>query len=202
MVRAQHRPQRLGALFRAGDAHLVEIGSEHIDAVGPGQIEQVVAVEVGDGDPLRGLKEGAGAQVLPDQTAVLERHPVGLRELQIGNALGSLRGQAPGLREPLLIKPGKPEEALPAFGRELRRRAVGTEKLRLVILVKRDQAGQTARHLGMPGERGVLGPGQRQPVFQLERRKAGKGKGDHGGNLKCEVRIHDIKRYPTRLTDS
>ena len=76
------------------------------------------------------------------------------------------------------------------------------EELRLVKLIKRDQARQPPRHLGMAGERGVLGPRQRQPAFQPGRREHGEGDGDDGGDLKHEVRIHGINRYPTGLTDS
>ena len=50
MVGAEHRSQRVGALFCLGNAILVKIVAEDIDAVGAGQVVEDIAVEVGDGD--------------------------------------------------------------------------------------------------------------------------------------------------------
>ena len=46
------------------DALLVEVVAEHVDAVGAGQVEKPVAVEVGDRDAVGGAQEGAAGQVL------------------------------------------------------------------------------------------------------------------------------------------
>ena len=66
---------------------LVEVVAEDIDAVGAGEVVEPIAVEIGDRHAGGRLHEGAGPQVLAHEAAVLERHPVGVGELQIGNAV-------------------------------------------------------------------------------------------------------------------
>ena len=79
MIGAEHRAERVRALFGFRDALLVEVVAEDVDAVGAGQVVGHIAVDIGDGDAGGGLHEGAGAEMLPHQPAVLERHPVGFR---------------------------------------------------------------------------------------------------------------------------
>ncbi len=79
VVGAEHRAQRMRSLLTLGDALLVEVVAEDVDAVGAGQVVGHIAVEVGDGDAARGLHEGRGAEMLAHQAAVLERHAVGSR---------------------------------------------------------------------------------------------------------------------------
>ena len=50
VIGAEHRAERMRALFGLGDALLVEIVAEDVDAVGAGQVVEHVAVDVGDGD--------------------------------------------------------------------------------------------------------------------------------------------------------
>ena len=107
-------------------------------------------------------------------------------------------------RSIVLLELGKPEEALATLCGNPRRRPVGTEELGFVIVIERDRASKPARHLGVPRQRGVLGPGQRQSPLQLECRERGGSNGDggNGDGLSREMRIHVVKRYPGRLTDS
>ena len=67
MVGAEHRAERCDARAALGDAVLVEVVAEHVDAVRAGQVVEDVAVEVGDRDAAGRLHEarrpaGAGAR--------------------------------------------------------------------------------------------------------------------------------------------
>ena len=115
VVGAEHGPERMRALFGLGDALLVEVVAEDVDAVGAGQVVEDIAVDIGDGDAGRGLHEGAGAEMLAHQAAVLERHAVGFGELQVGDVLGRLRRHLPALGVTVLIDAGEAEEAVLAL---------------------------------------------------------------------------------------
>ena len=67
--------------------------------------------------------------MLAHQPAVLERHPVGFGELQVGDVLRRLRRHLPALGEALLVEAGEPEEAVLALHGDLGRRAVGAEEI-------------------------------------------------------------------------
>ncbi len=192
----------MGARFGLGNAFLVEVVAENIDAIRAGQIVEDIAVEIRDRDPRRRLHERAGAQMFPDQPAVLKRHPIGFGELQVGDFIRSLQRHFPAAGEPLPVELGEPEEGVLTLGGYLSRRAVRTEKIVDVELIERDQARHPARHLGMPGQRAVLGPRQRQPRPQFG--VCGRGGHDRGAGERenRERRIHVAKRYSVQLTDS
>jgi len=58
-----------------------------------------------------------------------ERHPIGVGELQVGNAIGDLGGAPRGLGEPHTIKLGKSIEARAAVRGDLVGRTIATEEL-------------------------------------------------------------------------
>ena len=173
MVGAEHRAERMRARFALGDAFLVKVVAENVDAVGAGEVVEQIAVDIGDGDAGRGFHEGAGAEIFLHQAAVLERHPVGAGELQVGNPACGFRRHRPALGVAFPVEAGEPEEAVLALGGDGRRRAVGTEEIVDVELVERDQPCHGARHLGMPGQRAVLGTRQRQPGSQFREGRGG-----------------------------
>ncbi len=175
VIGAKHRAERMRALFALGDALLVEVVAEDVDAVGAGQVVKDIAVEIGDGDAGRALHEGAGGKIFPHQPAVLERHPVGFGELQVGNAVRHVSGRraAPGVV--LGIEAGEPKEGVLALGGDVGRCAVGAEEIVDIEFVMGHQAGHHLGHFGMPGQRAVLGPRQRQPRLHF-----GEGCGDAG----------------------
>ena len=149
VIGAEHRAERMGARLGRGDAFLVEVVAEDVDAVGTGQVVECIAVDVGDGDARGRFHEGAGSEILPDQPAVLERHPVGFRELQIGDALGRLRRHLPALGVALLVEAREPEEAVLALQRDVIRRAVGAEEVVDIEFVMRQQPRDHLGHFGM-----------------------------------------------------
>jgi hypothetical protein len=167
MIGAEHGTERMGALLADLDAFLVEVVAEDVDAVGAGQVVELVAVEIGERHPRRRLHERAGAEVFADQAAILERHPVGLGELQVRDMDRRLRRHLPALGEALLVEGSEPEEAVLALACDFRRRAVGAEEIVDVEFVMRNEPRHPARHLGVPGKRAVLGPRQLDPGLDL-----------------------------------
>ena len=193
MVGAEHGPERMRALLADLDALLVEIVAEDVDAVGTGQVVEHIAVEIGDRHARRGLHEAAGAEMLVNQAAILERHPVGSGELQIGNPGCCFRRHRPAFGVAFPVETGEPEEAVLALGGDSRRRAVGTEEIVDIELVERDQPRYGTRHLRVSGQRAVFGARQGQPRVQFRegrggsRRGGGKGENQNG-------RIHAKQR--------
>jgi hypothetical protein len=190
MIRAEHRAERMGARLGPGDAVLVEIVAENVDAIGAGQVVEHIAVEVRHRDAGRRLHESAGAEMFADQPAILERHPVGFGELQVGDSLRGFLRHLAAAGEHILVELRQPEEAVLALHRHRGRRAIGAEEIVDVEFVERDQPRHHARHLRMPGERAVLGARQRQP--RLHFGETGCDGGRRGGSERKnrERRIH------------
>ncbi len=160
----------------------------------------MIAVEISEHDAARRLHESAGLEVLAHETAELERHPIGVGELQVGNVLGDLGGARGGLREALPVEGREPHEAGPAPRRDLGGRIVAGEEMRLVVGIERDQAGNPPRHADVPGQRPVLGERKLEPP--LERRQPHRH-GDHPEGGQCEhggAEFHRISVYPRRIT--
>jgi hypothetical protein len=189
MIGAEHRAQRMGALFCRGDALPVKIIAEDVDAVGAGQVVEHIAIDIGDGDAGRGLHKGTGRKMLPHQPAVLERHPVGLGELQVGDALGRLRRHLPAGGVALLVEPRQPEEAVLPPGGDISRRSVGAEEIVDIELIERHQPRHQAGHFGMSGQGTVFGPRKSQAGVQFgeDGRGAGYRSGGQGQNRKGRI---------------
>ena len=191
MIRAEHRPEVAGLLDGARNALLVEVVAEQVDAVRAGQVVAAIAVEVGDGHAGRRLHEGRGRQMPAHEAAELERHPIGVGELQVRNAVTDRVGQSRGFGIAFREQGGEPHEAGLARRRDVVGRIVGAEEAALVVFVERHQGGDPARHPGMAGERAVLRLRQREAAFQLDQ-----GCGERAGAKSVEresrvVRIHD-----------
>ena len=194
MVGAEHGAERMGALLGLGDALLVEVVAEDVDAVGAGQVVEHIAVDIGDGDAGRGLHEGAGAEILAHQPAVLERHPVGFGELQVGDARRRLRRHLPALGVALLIEAGEAEEAVLALHGDVVGRAVGAEEIVDIEFVMRHQPRDHLGHFGMSGQRAVLGARQRQPRLQFGEDCRGASDRSGGQRKNRKGRIHADQR--------
>src|SRR5579872_6948097 len=189
MVAAEHRPERVGALFTLDDTLLVKIVAENVDAVGAGQIVEQIAVDVGDGDAGGGLHERAGRQIFLDEPTVLKGHTVGAGELQVGDVPGGLGRQRAALGIKLGIKLSERKEGLSASGGDFVRRAIAAEIFAIGKFVKRDQPRHPARHFRMPSQRAVLGARQCQPRREL-REDSGAGHRRGGERENRERRIH------------
>jgi hypothetical protein len=131
--------------------------------------------------------------VLAHHPAELERHPVDVGELQVGDAVADLGGELRGLRVALPVELRQPHEAGAPARRDLARGIIGAEEPVLAVVVERDQAGHPPRHLGVAGQRPVLGFRQFQAGSELYKRRRQRGraervKGDCRGG-----RIHPHK---------
>ena len=128
--------------------------------------------------------------MLAHQPRVLERHPVGFGEFQVGNPRRRFRRHlaAPGVT--VLIDAGEPEEAVLALHRDVRRRAVGAKELVDIEFVMRHQPRDHFGHLGMSGQRAVFGARQRQPRLQFGEGHRGAGNRSGGQRQNRKGRIH------------
>lgn len=185
MIGPEHRPEVGDAGAALGDALLVEIVAEDIDAVGSGQVVEVIAVEVADLDAAAGLEKAAAAQMLADEPAELEGDAIVAGELQVGNILRSFGRECRRLREACVINLGQREESCLAARGDFLRRAIAAEESVLVVFVKRDQLRHALGHPGMTGQRAVLGPRQFETALDARQRcrqgaDAGKVKGQAG----------------------
>ncbi len=170
MIGAEHRAELAHALDGARDRPLVEIVAQDVDAVGAGQIVEPIAVEVREHDARGRLHERRRFEVPAHDAAVLERHPIGVGELQIGDAVGHCGGEPDRFGKARVVKRRQPFEAGAALGHDLLGRIVGAEKPVFVIAVERHQRGHPPRHPGMAGQRPVLGLRELEPPPQSHQR--------------------------------
>src|SRR6202011_3766717 len=101
---AQHRPEFANARKAALHRPLVAIVAQEIDAIRSGEVIGPIAVKVGDRHAFTRLYEGSDLQMSADKAPVLERHPIGLRELKVGDCVDDLRGSPVGFSKARLIK--------------------------------------------------------------------------------------------------
>ena len=190
MIGAEHRAKLARAPIAALQAVLVEVVAEEVHAVGAGQIVEAIAVEIGEDHSGGGLDERAGVEVLAHEAAVLERHAVGIGELQVGDAVPDAR-RAPGrLREPLAVERRKPHEPGAAARRDLLGRIVGAKEPLVVVFVERDERRDPPRHPGMPGQRSVLRARQLQARLQFRQRRRQRGGAEPRTGRMLYSRIH------------
>jgi hypothetical protein len=110
MIAAEDRAERARRGLGLRDAVLVEVVPEHVDAVGPAQVVEAVAVEIGQGDAGRRGDEGSDGKILLNPPAELKRRPVGAGELKVGDVLGDLSGLADRLGEAGSVELGEAGE--------------------------------------------------------------------------------------------
>ena len=184
MVGAKHRTQFGDARAAFGDAVLVEVVAEQVDAIGAGKVVEDIAVEIRDGHARRRLVEGTRRQRLADLRAELERHAVAAGELQVGEALAQFLRRGDGVHEAGGVERGQAVEAGAALLRDRCRGIVGGKEARVVIVVKGDLARDALAPADMAGERAVLGATEPEAGAAL----GGGETGDPGGD--CESERH------------
>src|SRR5262245_3710050 len=84
VIRAKHGTKLSNAGKTALHRPFVAVMAKEIDAIRPAEIVEPVAVEIDKHHALGRSNEGADLEMLAHQAAVLERHAVGLSELNIG----------------------------------------------------------------------------------------------------------------------
>ena len=153
MIRAEHRAKLAHPRRAALDGLFIEVIAEEVHAVGTGDIVEAIAVEVSDGDAGARLHERRGGQMRAHIAAVLERYPIGVGELQIGNTGRRLGGAPDGLGKARLVKRRKPFEPGAAALRNFRRRAVRTEESRFIVFIERHESRKPPRDPRVTGQR-------------------------------------------------
>jgi len=157
MVGTEHHAQPGGALQAIGHAGLVEIVAKHIDAVGAGEIDQAIAVEVFQLQAIRGRGKGRHGEALPQVGAELERHAVGAGELQVrklaSRGLGhrGTAGVAPG------VQVRQARQAVLSALHHIGGGAVGRKEALGVVGAAGEPACQALGHARVAGQRRVLG---------------------------------------------
>src|SRR4029077_16030344 len=104
MVGADDGTKFADALGSAGNAFLVEVISEKIDAVRTGKIIQYIAVKIADSDAGRGCKDRASGEMLTNDAAVLKGNAIGRDELEVGNPRLDRGCQRAGPCESVLVE--------------------------------------------------------------------------------------------------
>ena len=132
---------RVDAPGAAVEAGLVEIVAQQVDAIGAREVVTGVAVEVGDHDAIRRREERTHRELCLRQGTELERHAVGLGELQVGDVPGRFLRLLQGS---LVARPEEAREALefgPSTAGDFRRGIVGREEPCIVESVVGHQGG-------------------------------------------------------------
>jgi len=150
VVAAENRPQGLHPIHALRDALLVEVVAEDVDPVGPGQIEERVAVQVLDRHARGRLHEAAGLQPGAQVRAELERDAVAAGELKVREVLAGLTRHRNAAGEPLQVQRLEPVQARAAPCHHLRRRPVDAKEPVLVVGVPRNPSATRLASLECP----------------------------------------------------
>ena len=133
-------------------------------------------------------------------SAVLERHPVRVGELKIGDAFGGLRGAPDGLGEARLVQRGETLELGAAARRDVSRCFVGAKEPRFIVVVERHEGRKPPRDPRMTGERLMLRLREADPLPQLQQRGRERGAADPIERQCRGGEWHRIAVYPPELT--
>jgi hypothetical protein len=200
MIRPQHGTELLHVLLRSFDALLVEGVAEDVHAVGAGEVVTAIAVEIGEGDSAGRLNERTCIEVLAHEMTELERHAIGVDELQIGDAFGDLCSASDRLRKSCSVELRQPHESGAAERRNLFRRIIASKELRLVILIERHKGRDPPCDPGMPGQRPMLRLRELQSRLQFRQGGGQRGRADRVQGKSCGPDLHQIVTYPNRFT--
>ena len=166
MVAAEHRTQAFYPLAAAGYAVFVKVVAEHVHAVRTGEVIAVVAIEIGGDGSVGGDRERTAAEVFAHVPAELKGNAVACRELQVRDTCFHRTGLPHGLGKALCIQFCKTSKGCLPLSGDPGRRAVCREKMRLIVLIERDQTGKPCPPPRVPGQRAMFGLAQLQPQSQ------------------------------------
>src|SRR3974390_860531 len=110
---------------------LVSIVSEQVNAVGASEVVETVVVEIGQSHAFRGPHQRAYRQIRADKAAVLERYPVALCELKIGNDVGHFLRASDGFGKSGFVQGRQSHKTIAAARHDIGRSVIGTEKFAL-----------------------------------------------------------------------
>ena len=182
VVGTQYRTQLARRGHGLVNAFLVGVVTQHIDAVGAGQVVEPVAVQVLDLHAFAVLQEGTDLDVLAQHRAELEGHTVAAGEAQVGDGLARFFGGRQRLGEAgVELGAEALQRGLAAVRRYRPVRHRHGEELRLVIGIARHPACQPLGHARVPGQRAMLGARQLQaPLGRRQQREHAQGQAPTG----------------------
>ena len=134
------------------------------------------------------------------ETVVLERHAVGVGELQVGDTVSHLGGLLCGNSKSSAVERGKPHEAAAAAHCDLDWSAIGAEELGIAVLIIGDERSEPSRQPGMARDRSVLRPGQFKPPLDLSQRHRERGAAKAVERQSGHAPFHRIRLYLGELT--
>ena len=170
MIGAKHRAELAHPRRAALDGALVEFVAKDVYAVGAADVVGAIAIEIGNDHAGARLHEGGRRQLPTQEATILERHPVSVRELEVGNAFSGFRSAPDGFGKARLVKrrealkPGAPRFSY------VRWCTVGAKEPRLIVFVEWYEGRKAPRHSRMTGERSMLGARQFEAPPQLHQR--------------------------------
>src|SRR5262249_40844040 len=150
------------------DRALIEIVTENIDAIRPGQIVEMIFVEIGYDHAVTRLNEGWRGQLGCHFPGILERHTVSAGELQIGNALARFCRPSYRFSEARFIERREASKAGTAPCSHVGRGIIRAEKLLIIVTIGGHESRKTACQARMAAQRAMLCPGQSDPLVQSE----------------------------------
>ena len=180
VVCAQHRTQvaRDGSAFV--NALFVKVIAHQVHAIGAGQVDEHIAVQIGHGDAGRRLQKGTDLQALLDHGLELVGHAVSADELHVRQAIDHRSPCLQGFGVTLcnaLHQRGKRRFTL---CHHLRGGAVYGENLLLVVAVVGQQRSQQTRIPRMACQRAVLGQRELGARLQFAQSRYGRRR-SHAG---------------------
>ena len=200
MIGAEHRTKLAHPRSAALDRLFVEVVAEEVYAVGTADIVEAIAVEISNGHAFARLHEGGGGQVGAYVAVVLERHPVGVGELQVRDAFSRFGGAPDRFGKARVVKSRQPGEPCTAARNNVLRRSVGTEESRLVVFVKRHEPRKPPRDPCMTGDRFMFGLRKLETPPQCYQRGRERRSADPVKRQCRHGQCHRIAVYPPELT--
>ena len=153
VIAAQHGAQILGHGCTFGHARLVKIVAKQVHAVRAGDVNELIAVHVGQMHALARVPEVAQLQMLRQQLAELVRHAVLAGQLHVRNHGLGLSGMRQGLGAALFQCLPQSGECGFAHLADGLRCTIDTEPSGLRVAVSRQPIGKSLGHAQVPAQR-------------------------------------------------
>jgi hypothetical protein len=149
MVFAKERAQALRSMQRTLHNALVEIITEDIHAVRCRQIIEIVSIQISYHYAGGGFDKRACSEVIAHEAAVLERNPIGVGELKVGDVGPDLVRRPVSLSEPVLIELGKAHKSGAAAFYDFDWRIIRAKDAFGAVIIVGNERGQESRYRSM-----------------------------------------------------
>ena len=162
VVCAKHRPKICGGLLSGLNTGFVKVVAKQVDAVGAGEVIELVAVQVSHRHAPGLLQEACGFEVLAQVVAILVRHAVPTGKLHVRDDGAGTCGHCDALGKTRFIQHHQSAKAVSTSLHYSLVSLVGVEKCVFIICIARQQAGNAFGDTRVPCQRTMLGAGQSQ----------------------------------------